>query len=166
MTLTELLDDLLIDIDEDKQDIEIVNKVKRFINRGHKELAKREGLSKTKDLVINDGKAKLPFDCAKVYHCYDNGINIEFKIIGKYIYANAESVTVHYNYIPDNLAEHDEFETNANNVEFIMLFAKYLYYFSESLSEEAAIFKTEYENYRIEKNKPNIEKIIDVYGVI
>ena len=167
MTLGELLENILLDIDEEKYDTDMTNKITKFINRGYRELAKREGLSKTKEITLTNGKAKIPYDCAKVYSCLVDNANVEFKVLGKNIYSNNDKVTLFYNYIPDLLEyEDDEFETNENNVEFIMLFAKYLYYFSESLSEEAATFKTEYENYRIEKSKPIIGKIIDVYGVI
>ena len=72
--------------------------------------------------------------------------------MGKNIFSQNDKLTLFYNYIPDLLEyEDEEFETNENNVEFIMLYAKHLYYFSESLTDEAAQFKTEYENYRIEK---------------
>ena len=167
MTLGELLENILLDVDEDKYDTTITNKIKKFINRGYRELAKREGLSKTKEITLANGKAKLPYDCSKVYSCLVDNANVEFKVLGKNIYSENDKVTLFYNYIPDLLEyEDDEFETNENNVEFIMIYAKHLYYFSESLTDEAAQLKTEYENYRIEKFKPIIGKIIDVYGVI
>ena len=167
MTLGELLENILLDIDEDKYDTDMTNKITKFINRGYRELAKREGLSKTKDITLNNGKAKIPYDCAKVYRCLVDNQQAPFTVLGKYIYSDYPNLTLFYNYVPDLLEYDDEeFETNENNVEFIMLFAKYLYYFSESLTDEAAQFKTEYENYRIEKSKPIIDKIIDVYGVI
>lgn len=167
MTYNEMLENILLDVDEDKYDSTITNKIKKFINRGYRELAKREGLSKTKEITLTDGKAKIPYDCSKVYSCLVDNVHVEFKILGKYIYSDNDKLTVFYNYIPDLLEyDDDEFETNENNVEFIMLMAKHLYYFSESLFDEAAIFKTEYENYRIDKTKSGIEKIIDVYGVI
>ena len=167
MTLGELLENILLDIDEDKYDTDMTNKITKFINRGYRELAKREGLSKTKDITLNNYKAKIPYDCAKVYRCLVDNQQVPFTVLGKYIYSDNDKVTLFYNYIPD-LLEYvdDEFETNENNVEFIMLYAKHLYYFSESLTDEAAQFKTEYENYRIEKSKPIISKIIDIYGVI
>ena len=167
MTLGELLENILLDVDEDKYDITITDKIKKFINRGYRELAKREGLSKTKEITLTNGKAKIPYDCAKVYSCLVDNANVEFKVLGKYIYSDYPNLTLFYNYVPDLLEYDDEeFETNENNVEFIMLYAKHLYYFSESLTDEATQFKTEYENYRIEKSKPIIGKIIDVYGVI
>ena len=46
MTLGELLENILLDIDEDKYDTDMTNKITKFINRGYRELAKREGLSK------------------------------------------------------------------------------------------------------------------------
>ena len=167
MTLGELLENILLDIDEDKYDTDMTNKITKFINRGYRELAKREGLSKTKEITLTNGKAKIPYDCAKVYRCLVDNQQAPFTVLGKYIYSDYPNLTLFYNYVPDLLEyEDEEFETNENNVEFIMLFAKYLYYFSESLTDEAAQFKTEYENYRIEKSKPIIGKIIDIYGVI
>lgn len=167
MTLDELLENVLLDIDEEKSDLIIVNKLKKFINRGYRELAKREELSKTKDITLINGKCKLPFDCSKVLHALVDGKQVEYKVLGRYIYSDNDYLTLFYNYIPDLLEnKDDEFETNENNSEFISLYAKYLYYFSESLTEESSIFKMEYEKYKIEKNKPSIEKIIDVYGVV
>ena len=163
MTLGELLENILLDIDEDKYDTDMTNKITKFINRGYRELAKREGLSKTKDITLNNCKAKIPYDCAKVYRCLVDNQQVPFTVLGKYIYSDYPNLTLFYNYVPDLLEyEDEEFETNENNVEFIMLYAKHLYYFSESLTDEAAQFKTEYENYRIEKSKPIIGKIIDV----
>ena len=167
MTFNELLENILLDIDEEKSDADITNKIKKFINRGYRELAKREGLSKTKDITLNNYKAKIPYDCAKVYRCLVDNQQVPFTVLGKYIYSDYPNLTLFYHYVPDLLEYDDEeFETNENNVEFIMLYAKHLYYFSESLTDEAAQFKNEYENYRIEKSKPIIGKIIDVYGVI
>ena len=167
MTFNELLENILLDIDEEKSDADITNKIKKFINRGYRELAKREGLSKSKEITLTNGKAKLPYDCAKIYSCMVDGERVNFKVLGKNLFADDEKLTVFYNYIPDLLEnDDDELETNENNVEFIIAFAKYLYYFSESLLDEAVSFKTEYERYFIDKSKVSIEKIVDVYGVI
>lgn len=166
MTLGELMENILDDIDENSSDTIITNKLVRFINRGHKELAKREVLCKTKSITVIDGKAKLPMDCYKVLHCFYQDNPILYKIKGKMIYVDADNVELMYCYTPDTLTTDDEFETKECNIEFISSFAKHLYYFSESLTEEAALFKTEYESMFIEKNIPTYEKIIDVYGVI
>ena len=116
---------------------------------------------------MNNYKAKIPYDCAKVYRCLVDNQQVPFTVLGKYIYSDYPNLTLFYNYIPDLLEnDDDELETNENNVEFIIAFVKYLYYFSESLLDEAVSFKTEYERYFIDKSKVSIGKIVDVYGVI
>ena len=58
MTYKELIEDVIVDLDEDMEDQDTIDKVKRFINRGYKELAKRENLEKTKSTYAFEGSLK------------------------------------------------------------------------------------------------------------
>ena len=166
MTLGEVLENILDDIDESKSDSAIVSKLTRFINRGYKELAKREYLNKIRLTNLTDGRAKLPYDCYRVLHCYNEGIPVSYQLKGEYIYADGESIELQYCYLPEAIKEKEEFETEDCNIEFIVNYAKYLYYLSESLTDEASLFKMEYDKMDIVKKVRGIENIIDVYGVI
>ena len=67
MTFEKIIEDVMNDIDEKMSDTEVVKKVKRFINRAYRELAKREELEKSKILQASEGKVKKPNDSIEVF---------------------------------------------------------------------------------------------------
>lgn len=111
MNLGDLIDTVIEDLDEVKTNIPLRDRVKKIINRGYKELAKREG-------------KELP---------------------------------------PNLVKDTDLLLTNEKNIEFIINYAKWLYYLADQDNESAGIFKGEYEGFKIYSPK-NFSKMEDTYG--
>lgn len=165
MTFLELTNTLLTDMDE-KNTVTITSKIKGFINRGYRELAKREGLLKKATLTVTTYNATLPTDCIKVSQVLYDGLAIPFKYLGSIVQTDvfSGSVDVIYNYVPAFMVnDADVPATNLGNEEFIINYAKWLYYLSDGLEDNAAIYKAEIEKMKIIKS-PRINTIIDIYG--
>lgn len=167
MTFKEFYEIVMLDLDESLSDTEILDKVKGFVNRGYKELSKRERLSKVLTLNASNGKVKLPSDCYRLNFVTADNEVIGYDIEGKFIVVDYDVVTLDYCYIPDNLElDDDEVETNSSYDEFIINYAKMLYFNSESMYQDAKVFKEECNSIRITPKARTPHKTIDAIGVI
>lgn len=168
MTFQEIIEDVMSDIDESMNDSDVVKKVKRFINRAYRELAKREGLEKSKILQASDGKVKKPSDSFEIFEVKFENNPIQFWIEGNNIVTNVgdEEVEVRYCYLPEQLEElDDETVTNSANDEFILNFAKYLFFLTDDQESLARSYKSEYENMNL-VIAPKAFNVISVYEVM
>ena len=171
MTFEELINIVVEDVDENVSDTVMLKKIRGFINRGYKVLAKKEKLEKTKTYTLTENRFKKPYDFCDIVEVTDsNRDRVNYMLQGSYIIVkeDIEEVILTYNYLPDNLEdEADETLTNEANVEFIVDYAKYLYYMSESLIDEAKMFKNNIDtfNFITKTNTARIVKIEDIYGV-
>lgn len=165
MTYKELIEDVIVDLDEDMEDQDTIDKVKRFINRGYKELAKRENLEKTKSTYAFEGKFKKPADMVTLYWVKFEGKTVPFSIEGKYVTTTAEGeVEICYSYIPEALEElEDETLTSATNDEFIINYAKWLYCMYDGNVDLAAYYKGEVNVFKA-SNQAKIVPIADIWG--
>lgn len=167
MIFKEMVETVIGDIDEDITDMILVKKIKGYINRGYKELAKRERLEKKITTEIVAGLINVPSNAVKVYEVLSNGIPLGFTTQGKKVICNGNGeVDVILSYIPD-LMENDDDEpvTNMANEEFILAYAKWLYFLSDDQIELSKLYKQEYESFKI-ITKEKTQQITDVYGVI
>lgn len=168
MTFREIIDIVLSDIDEPSSDAILIKKIKNYINRGYKELARRECLTKAASKNISNYKIKKPVDCIKIYAAYLDGEVLPFNDEGEYLSFQLISGTVKlvYSFIPDPLIDDgDETETSIAYDEFIINYAKWLFYLNDGLDEEAKMFKIEVESLNVSKQLASFTKTIDVYGV-
>lgn len=167
MTFKEIVETIIGDIDEDIADMVLVNKIKGYVNRGYKELAKRESLEKKITTEIIDGIIKIPSNAIKVYEVLRGGVPLEFTTQGKSISCNGSGVVdIVFSYVPDKLINDEAIlETNIANEEFILSYAKWLYFLSDDQVELAKLYKQEYESFNI-VIQSKIQSITDVYGVI
>lgn len=168
MTFNEIITEVMIDIDERMTDDEVLNKVKRYINRGYKELAKREGLEKVKTMQASEGKIKKPSDSIEIIDVKFENNPIQFSVEGNYIVTKAgdNEVDIRYCYLPESLEDlEDETITNSANDEFILNYAKWLFFLTEDQDTLARTYKNEYESMQLVIN-PREHKIVDVYGVM
>lgn len=167
MTFKEILDTLLLDCDEDINDVEMVNRLKNYINRGYRELAKRESMDKSVVKTVDNNYITKPLDLVEVSKVIQDGYAIPYEVRGNKIFVRANStndVTLVYSYIPELLkSDTDETETNDINSEFILSYAKYLYYVNDGLLEEASLYKNEYENIRIITDSSRVYKIDNIF---
>ncbi len=167
MTFKEIFETVIGDIDEDINDMVLVNKIKGYVNRGYKELAKRESLEKKITTEIVDRIISVPSNTIKVYEVLSYGIPLEFSTQGKKVICNnSGEVDVILTYIPDLMENNDdEPVTNIANEEFILSYAKWLYFLSDDQVELAKLYKQECEVFQVVTQSKN-SNIIDVYGVI
>lgn len=167
MYFSELTETVIMDIDEDIYDTEVLEKVKRYINRGYRELSKKELLETTVNSTISNYRVRKPDNCIRILSVSVDDVQVKWRLEGLYIYIESEGrAKIVYNYLPDLLVnDDDETETNEGNIEYIINFAKWLYHINEGSTEDAQVFKMEYESMNIITNS-NITKIIDVYGVV
>lgn len=168
MTFEEIIEDVMSDIDESMSDEDVLKKIKRFINRAYKELGKREGLEKVKTLQASEGKIKKPSDCIEIFNVKFENNPIQFWIEGNYIITNVgdAEVEISYTYLPEPLEElDDETVTNSANDEFILNYAKYLFFLIDDQDTLARTYKAEYENIPIVVTH-KFNKIVSVYEVM
>lgn len=151
MNFRELIDTILIDIDEDRSDAALVTKLKGFVNRAYMELAKREGIEKVKNVVPVEGFIKHPEDYVKLYEILYGMDPMPYSHAGDKIYCPTEKeVMLVYNYRPELLEEDtDELVTNPVNEEFILSYAKWLYYCSEQETNQAQLEKVNMSEFKI-----------------
>lgn len=165
MQFKELYETIITEIDE-RVDQALINKIKSYINRGYRELAKREVLEKT--LTVNSkGKFFKPDDLIKVLNVVDlEGNPVKYGYEGMYIRTDyTGKLKLIYNYMPDNLVnDKDVPETNIANEDFIINYAKYLYNLVEEQDETAKLHKIEYEGMTLIKNNYRLTKTINVYS--
>lgn len=167
MTFEEIINDVMVDIDERLSDEEVLSKVKRYINRGYKELAKREQIEKIKTIQASEGKVKKPSDAVEVFEVKFENNPIQFWLEGNYIVTNAgdNEVDVRYCYLPEPLEDlEDETITNSSNDEFILNYAKWLFFLTEDQDTLARTYKNEYEGMQLVINS-RIRKIVSLYEV-
>ena len=165
MNLKELTETIIRELDE-KQDETIITRIKGYINRGYKELAKKEELEKATTMNITNTFTK-PDDLVKIVQILDKNYRpLDFSYEGTRIRVNYQGeITLIYNYIPENLSNDNDIpETNIANEDFIINYAKWLYNLVEEEQETAKIYKVEYEGMNIVKNNYKMATTIDVYG--
>lgn len=166
MTLQEILENVMMDIDEDIDDYEVVNVVTKFINRAYKDLAKKEYLEKITTLTFVDGVANKPTDFYNAIGLYVDDMPVQYEIQGNNIKSDYDSAILIYNYLPDELINlEDETVTNESNIEYLIAYAEYLYFRMEGMFEEMNIAKNDVDSFRITMPKLKFDKIIDVYGM-
>lgn len=169
MTFLELQQTVISDIDEDISDTALLQKIKNYINRGYKEVAKRELTEKTVNATVSTGKVRKPTDFFGLVDVKQDDESIGHSVEGSFIIVEVDSgqVKLTYNYIPVIMEnDDDETETNESNVEFIINYAKWLYYLSEGMMDEATLFKREADSINIVKNDNKVYRINTVFGVI
>ena len=165
MNFKELADTVIRELDE-KQDVELITRIKSYINRGYKELAKAEGLEKTSRKNVTNGFNK-PEDLIRIIQVLDSNYKpLNFSYEGQRIRLNYEGeITIVYSYIPDPLINDDDTpETNLANEEYMINYAKWLYNLVEEQEDIAKIYKVEYQNMDIVKNNYKMTTTIDIYG--
>lgn len=166
MTFKEFIDTFIEDMDEDSDSV-FIAKTKRWINRGYKELAKKEELEKIRIVEVVEGGFRKPYDSIKIKEVQYDDNPIMFKEEGNMVKVGVTGeVKVIYAYLPEPMVDNDDTPlTNPANDEFILNHAKYLYLMTEEELDMAKIYKNENDNFKINKYA-KITKIIDVYGVI
>lgn len=164
MTLKELIDNAINDVDEDVSDVTLRSRFKRYVNRAYKELARREGIEKSINLTPTQNVVYKPYDLIALHEVRCNGEPIVFEVTGRVIRVQTDSeVELIYNYLPDVLeSEDDETITNPANDEFIGHYAKWLYYNQEGEKENAGIERTEFEGMKL-VTQTRTTNIINVY---
>lgn len=169
MTYAEIIDSVLMDIDEDRTDKTVLEKVKSFINRAYMDLAKREGIEKTIKVTPKQGIVKLPEDFSRIFEVTYMGNLMPYTLRGKEMICNTEKeLLLTYNYRPETLInEDDELETSTINSEYIINFAKFLYFSSEQEADQARAAKSELnETFIYAHNRNNfIQPIYNLGGV-
>ena len=161
-----LVDTMLMDMDE-KSTTTITNKIKLYVNRGYRELAKREGLQKRITLETSNNKAVKPADCIKIDEVISGDYPIVFDLIGDSEGTGSTDgeVEIIYTYMPSAMsADTDMPQTNIANEEFIINYAKWLYYLSDGMEDMAALFRTEFEKMHLIKTI-RVSRILDVYSI-
>lgn len=165
MTFKEMVEEVIIDLDEDTTDATVIKKVKRYINRGYKELAKKENLEKTSVKTVINNRITVPTNCIKVSSVSKDGVLLSYERQGKYIYLNTDgNCELTYVYVPDNLeGDDDEPVTNIGNIEFILNFAKWHFSSSEGMTDNAQYYRSMVDLQRI-VSPLKIIKTIDNLG--
>jgi hypothetical protein len=158
-TLLELATRMADDIDEKTTDMASMAKIKRYINRYYKDVAKRQKENEISVIAI-EGVFTKPSYCKKgVQLLYKDEKNrllpIDFKEYGSIISTskNGDLTFIYeldYEALPD-LTDDDTPETFAANDEIIMSGAKYIYWKSEDKYNKAEIEKRDYETSNIKK---------------
>lgn len=167
MNLLELTDTVIRELDE-KQDNNLIERIKSYINRGYRELAKLECLEKTMTLNTK-GSFTKPDELIRVIQILDeNNRPLSFSYEGTRIRVNYEGkITVIYVYIPDTLLSNEDTpETNIGNEDYIINYAKWLYNIVEEQEDMAKIYKLECQTMKIIKNNHKMTTTIDLYGGI
>lgn len=164
MTFNDLINDVVGDLDEDKSDSDVLTKVKRYINRGYIELAKKECLEKVKTSTVVGGKVACPVGMIRLYHVLEDGTPIPFEVRGKYIYCDSDTVQIVYSYIPELLEGlDDETETNPANDEFIVNYAKWKFSEYDGMMDNAIYYRNLVDSHKV-IIQSRIVKTIDVWG--
>lgn len=150
--LIDIVEKILIDID--LNDYETQEKIKKFLNRAYKELIKKDKIYKQISVTSDEnGYFLKPSDFYKM-GCVlfdDNEIPYEEYKDKIRIGLPNRTVILEYAYIPNDLDYNDELQTNPLNDEYLIAYAKYLYFQSEEEFNKAEIFKRDYETYPIVK---------------
>ena len=165
MNLKELTETIIRELDE-KQDTNIIARIVSYINRGYKDLAKKEELEKTTKMTVSNTFTK-PDDLVRINQILDNNYRpIDFSYEGTRIRVDYQGeITLIYTYIPDSLTNDNDIpETNIANEDYIINYAKWLYNLVEEEQEIAKIYKVECESMDIVKNNYKMATTIDVYG--
>lgn len=165
MTFGEILNTLFDDLFEKKSDTEVERRLKNYINRGYRELAKREKLTKLVKLKPVNGVVRKPTGCIKI-----NCITLSDMVVD-YIENNGRinvdtdnEVEIEYYYLPDTLEDlEDETITNSANDEFILSYAKWLYFMADNMYEDSNYWKQEYSNMKLVKQPTQIRLIANIY---
>lgn len=154
--LTDLVNTIIEDIDEDKNDSQLVSIFKKYVNRAYKALSKHDKLETSVTVTSTDYKFAKPSDFFKGSKLVYQGKKIEFYEEGSNIVSEySGEMTFYYYKVPANLGDDDTPETNAMNDEYIFAYAKYLYYNLED-DDRAEIYKRDYETFNIIKPKKKL----------
>jgi hypothetical protein len=148
---------LSIDVDENPPDGTTAAKLKTYLNRAYKEVAKRELLEKPIDVTAVDGKITKPYDFYYLKKVLFNNEAISSEEVAGYISVSDDGdMTLIYAYIPVDLTDNDTPLTNPGNDEAIFSFAKYLYFRSEGMPADAETSLRDFETYKIHRPKKNL----------
>lgn len=166
MILSEVLNNLLIDLDESNSDSDTVNKLVNFIDRAHKDLAIKEKLNKVVRSNSNNCRVNKPDDLVSINQFYLNGVSADFSINSDFIETSSDgAVKMDYIFVPETLGMNDDLLTNYENVEYIYLYCKYQFCMSEGQVEDAANYKSQLNAYKVIPNF-QLKPLIDVYNML
>jgi hypothetical protein len=156
-TLLDLTTILSTDIDESRAKAPTIVKLKTFINRSYKEVAKRQKIEKLVSVTATNGQITIPSDFYSVTKIEYDGELIPYEEEANYISTPYDGLmTLYYRYIPVDLADADEPKTNPGNDQAIICFARYLFFNSESMSDEAETALRDFETFKIRTTKKKL----------
>lgn len=165
MTFGEALNTLFDDLFEKRSDKEVERRLKNYINRGYRELAKRQKLTKIIKVTPSNGIIKKPNGCIKINTITVNDMVIDYiENNGRINIDTDNEVEVEYYYLPEMLEDlEDETITNSANDEFILSYAKWLYFMADNMYQDSDMWKREYEALKIIKQPTQIRQILNIY---
>jgi hypothetical protein len=153
-TLLDLANRIADDVDEKTTDAAVMEKIKRFINRYYKEVAKRQKNSEVKVIAL-DGQFSKPVN-------YKKGVQLQYKESPIDFTENVSYITcdqsgemtfiyeMDYEALPDLTDGTEPFTFEAND-EIIISGAKYGYWKSEDKYNKAEIEKRDFETSHLKK---------------
>lgn len=156
-----MCDDLFINLNDSE-----IPKIKRFINRGYKELAKRQKYAEY-TILTDTGMFGKPIYCKKIVQVIKDNYPLEFSEVSSVIsVATSGTLTVIYeidiNLVPDLISDNDTPVTDMRNDKFILDYAKELWYSKENKKEyKAEIYVRNYENYDIVRPKKILQFTVE-----
>jgi hypothetical protein len=156
-TLLGMATTIYSDVDEKTPtDSIILNTIKTFVNRGYKEIAKREKEKQIKVTAI-DGKFAKPLHYKQGIQLIYGNTPIDFDEDDTYItcdYSGDMEFIYEYDYEGlDDLIDTTEPFTNKENDEAILSYAKMLYWKKEGKYDKSEVEKRDYETFYIKRPK-------------
>jgi hypothetical protein len=160
-TLLDLATVLSTDIDESRAKAPTIIKLKSFINRSYKEVAKRQRLEKSVSVTATNGQITKPSDFYIVVKIEYDGELIPYEEEADYISVPYDgSMALYYRYIPVDLTDADEPKTNIGNDQAIINYARYLFFQSEGMGDEAETALRDFETSKIKTTKKKLNFIV------
>lgn len=162
MKFIELVNLLFDDLFETKN-VENERKFRSYINRGYQELNKREN---NKKVITGTSPITIPNDFIKISTVTVGDMIVPYEITDNKINVNTDvDCEVRYNYsVPQLINDTDILQTNSANSDFILAYAKWIYFMNDNMYEDANYWKKEYESMKIVKKPYRQVKICNVYG--
>ncbi|MGL4910856.1 MAG: hypothetical protein ACRC3Y_00360, partial [Romboutsia sp.] len=105
-------------------------------------------------------------DCIKINAILNDDMVIPYRLNNGRINVDLDTnLEIEYYFKPDNLEDlQDETITNSANDDFILHYAKWLYYMSDNMYEDASVWKKEYDGMKIFRQTMTIRKTFNTYG--
>jgi hypothetical protein len=163
-TLTDLINTICLDIDEDNTDSLVVSKLTSFVNRGYKELAKKDLIETSSDVVVTDYTIAKPSDYFKVSKILYNDLPIKWSDEESNILVDWNgNMTLFYYRIPLDLTGSSAPVTQQENDEVIIQYAKYLYWQSENKYDKAEAHRRDYQEllYKVKPRKRTLQFTVE-----